>query len=289
MLKQITMSNSGVMNRSLGATFLRIESHHHRFQLNRGSCPPKQPLARRKTHVTPLPHSSPRRHAKAGATTGAGDAASSIVPPATSVGFLGLGIMGSPMALNLLKAGFRVTVWNRSADKCAELVAAGAIAADSPAAVVTSCNITVAMLADPAAAAEVALGPDGVAAAMRPGKGYIDVSTVDAATAKQIEEAIHERGGLFLEAPVSGSKGPAEQGQLIFLAAGDRALFDAAVPLLDAMGKASFFLGGVGAGANMKLAVNSLMGTMMASFAESGCAFWFLFSSLLLPWPFCCF
>ena len=103
---------------------------------------------------------------------------------------------------------------------------------------------------------------------MGPDKIYVDVSTVNAATSTRISDAVHAAGGRFLEAPVSGSKGPAEQGQLVFLTGGDKDAFDAAKPLLDAMGKASLFLGEVGAGANMKLVVNQIMGTMMAALAE---------------------
>lgn len=103
---------------------------------------------------------------------------------------------------------------------------------------------------------------------MAPGKGYIDVSTVDAATSKRISDAVHAAGGRFLEAPVSGSKGPAEQGQLVFLTGGDQELYDAAKPLLDIMGKASFFLGDVGAGANMKLVVSVGRGDLPVPYSD---------------------
>ena len=96
----------------------------------------------------------------------------------------------------------------------------------------------------------------------------MDVSTVDAGTSAQISRHIKSTGASFLEAPVSGSKAPAEQGALIFMAAGDEALYTRAKGPLEVMGKAHFFLGEVGAGAKMKLIVNSVMGSMMASFAE---------------------
>lgn len=184
------------------------------------------------------------------------------------IGFLGMGIMGRAMALNLIKGGYDVTVWNRSPERCDPLVTAGASLGTTPAAVVASCDVTIAMLADPAACLEIALGKDGVVQGISTGKGYVDVSTVDAETAQKVEAAVHAAGGQYLEAPVSGSKGPAEQGQLIFLTGGDKCLFDAAKPLLDVMGKASFFLGATGAGANMKLVVNMVMGSMMAAFSE---------------------
>lgn len=183
-------------------------------------------------------------------------------------GFLGLGIMGSAMAKNLLKAGFDVTVWNRSPEKCAELVALGAKTAKTPRQVVESCGITFAMLSDPAAAEAVCFGTDGVLAGIGAGKGYVDMSTVDATTAQKIGAAVTGKGGRFLEAPVSGSRKPAEDGTLIILAAGDKGLYDAAMPAFDRMGKKVLFLGEVGKGAEMKLVVNMVMGGMMSIFCE---------------------
>ena len=93
-------------------------------------------------------------------------------------GFLGLGIMGNAMARNLIKGGFKVTVWNRSPEKCKELEAFGATVADTPAEVTSSCKITFAMLADPAAAREVFFGADGALQGIGGGRGYVDLSTV---------------------------------------------------------------------------------------------------------------
>jgi len=183
-------------------------------------------------------------------------------------GFLGLGIMGSAMAKNLLKAGFQVTVWNRSPGKYAELTPLGARVAATPAEVTGSCPITFAMLADPEAAQAVCFAPDGALAGIGAGRGYVDMSTVDAATAGKIGAAVSAKGGRFLEAPVSGSKKPAEDGTLIILAAGDRELFDQALPGFEKMGKKSLFLGDLGNGARMKLVVNMVMGGMMTVFCE---------------------
>ncbi|KAK3013460.1 hypothetical protein RJ639_009768, partial [Escallonia herrerae] len=184
------------------------------------------------------------------------------------VGFLGLGIMGSPMAQNLIKAGCDVTVWNRTKSKCDPLISLGAKYKSSPEEVAASCDVTFAMLADPQSAVDVACGEHGAANGMSPGKGYVDVSTVDGATSKMINGHIKATGALFLEAPVSGSKKPAEDGQLIFLTAGDSSLYNTAAPFLDIMGKSKFYLGDVGNGAAMKLVVNMIMGSMMASFSE---------------------
>lgn len=183
-------------------------------------------------------------------------------------GFIGLGIMGSAMAKNLLKAGFQVTVWNRSPEKAEELVALGATRAETPRAVAESCPLTFAMLADPAAAEEVCFGRHGILEGIGDGRGYVDMSTVDPATSQKIGFAVVAKGGRFLEAPVSGSKKPAEDGTLIILASGDRALYDEAMPGLEKMGKKILHLGDVGKGAEMKIVVNMVMGGMMAAFCE---------------------
>jgi len=184
------------------------------------------------------------------------------------LGFVGMGIMGVPMTQRLLAAGYEVTVWNRTSSKCDPVVKAGAKCASTAKEVAESADITFAMLADPAAALDVVLGDSGVAAGMSSGKGYVDVSTVNSETSKQIAAAVRATGASFLEAPVSGSKKPAEDGALIFLTAGDEALFQRSEPMLEIMGKARFFLGDVGKGAEMKLIVNMIMGGMMAAFSE---------------------
>lgn len=165
-------------------------------------------------------------------------------------------------------------------NQCAPLVALGAEAAASPAEVIARASITFGMLADPAAARAAALEGEGsVVAGLRaaasdggeaPKKMYVDMSTVDAETSAAIGLDVAEAGGLFLEAPVSGSKGPAQQGQLVIMAAGDRAVFDATLePYFAVLAKKSFYLSSeVGAAARMKLVVNGVMGSMMAAFCE---------------------
>lgn len=186
----------------------------------------------------------------------------------TNIGFLGLGIMGKAMAANLIKAGFDVTVWNRNAAKCAELVALGARQGATPKDVAAHCDITFAMVSDPEAALALCQGPDGVAAGIGAGRGYVDMSTVDDITSKTIASLITHAGGRFLEAPVSGTKKPAEDGTLIILAAGDPSLYNDAKPAFEVMGKMSPYLGDVGQGANMKLVVNMMMGGMLSIFSE---------------------
>jgi len=184
------------------------------------------------------------------------------------IGYIGMGIMGSAMAGRLVEAGFRVTIWNRSAGKCEALVAKGAKVADTPKAVIDRCDITFACTSDPASARAVVFGESGVLAGMRGGKKFVDMSTVDEETAKEIGVAVTAKGAQFLEAPVSGSKGPALQGQLVILAAGDKPLCDEAKPYFDVMGKRTFFLGEVGNGARMKLVVNMMMGINIAALSE---------------------
>lgn len=184
------------------------------------------------------------------------------------IGYLGMGIMGSAMAGRLVDAGFEVTVYNRSKDKCKPLELKGAKRAETAKAVIESCDITFACTSDPASAREVVFGLDGVLAGISDGKKYVDISTVDEDAAKEISKAVTAKGGIFLEAPVSGSKGPALQGQLVFLAAGDKSLHDEAKQCFDVMGKKTLYLGEVGNGAKMKLVVNMIMGINIVALSE---------------------
>jgi len=183
-------------------------------------------------------------------------------------GFIGLGIMGSAMASNLIKAGLDVTVWNRNPEKCKTLVEQGAHHGQTPKQVAESCDITFTIVSDPAAALAICEGPDGVVAGIGDGRCYIDMSTVDDSTSQTISAAITNAGGRFLEAPVSGTKKPAEDGTLIILAAGDKSAYDDALPAFEIMGKMSPYLGEVGQGAKMKLVVNMIMGGMLSIFSE---------------------
>jgi 3-hydroxyisobutyrate dehydrogenase-like beta-hydroxyacid dehydrogenase len=124
------------------------------------------------------------------------------------------------------------------------------------------------MVSDPPAAKELCFNSQGVLEGITQGKGYIDVSTVSPQTSIEISKAISSKGGRFLEAPVSGSKKPAEDGALVFLCAGDESLYQDATPAFEVMGKKSFYFGDTGSGARMKLVINMIMGTMMTAFAE---------------------
>lgn len=184
------------------------------------------------------------------------------------IGFVGLGIMGSAMASNLLKAGFKVTVWNRSADKYSPLVDLGATVATSPRAAAEISDVVIAMMATPAAVVSVRDGAEGIIAGLSSGSGYVDMSTVDADTSLESYRLAHEKGALFLEAPVAGSRKPAEDATLTIMAAGDRELYDSSLPVLEKMGKKLLFLGETGKASRMKLANNLVMCGMLTALCE---------------------
>uniref|UniRef100_A0A7S2RIN4 6-phosphogluconate dehydrogenase NADP-binding domain-containing protein n=1 Tax=Rhizochromulina marina TaxID=1034831 RepID=A0A7S2RIN4_9STRA len=199
-------------------------------------------------------------------------------PTRGRVGFLGLGIMGEGMAQNLMKSGRSILVWNRSSEKCAALQDAAGTAfveiAEHPADVVKQCDVVFSMLSTPQACDAVyRTSSTGILAGLD-GRdtpcAIVDCATLTEADMKALAKEVEDRGSKFLEAPVSGSKGPAFTGTLIFLAAGDETVFeDADIKTdLDAMGKASFFLGTVGAGTRMKLVVNMVMGSMLSALSE---------------------
>jgi 3-hydroxyisobutyrate dehydrogenase-like beta-hydroxyacid dehydrogenase len=185
------------------------------------------------------------------------------------IAFLGMGIMGRAMAGNLLAAGHELIIWNRTVTRCKDLEEKGAAIADTPAAAVAAADMTIAMLADPDAALDVALGENGVLESIVAGKSYVDMSTVDPQTAELIGVEIEAAGGRFLEAPVSGSKKPAEDGSLVILAAGDQTLYEEVTELFDILGKRHLYLGDVGQGAAMKILVNMTMGGMMTLLCEA--------------------
>ncbi|MDD2310670.1 MAG: NAD(P)-dependent oxidoreductase [Desulfuromonadaceae bacterium] len=184
------------------------------------------------------------------------------------IGFVGLGIMGSAMASNLLKADFKVTVWNRSPDKCSPLVGLGATVAASPRAAAEISDVVIAMMSTPAAVLSVRDGAEGIIAGLSLGKGYVDMSTVDAETSLESHRLAHGKGALFLEAPVAGSRKPAEDATLTIMAAGDRELYDSSLPVLEKMGKKLLFLGETGKASRMKLANNLVMCGMLTALSE---------------------
>jgi 2-hydroxy-3-oxopropionate reductase len=183
----------------------------------------------------------------------------------TRVGFVGLGIMGRPMAQNLLKAGFQLTLHNRSRGPVDELVGAGARAAGSAAEVAAASEVTITMLPDTPDVEAVALGDDGVLAGATTGTYYVDMSTIAPTTSRRIAEIGRERGVQCLDAPVSGSDVAAKAGTLSIMVGGERAAFDALQPMFGAMGQKIVYCGPAGMGETVKLCNQVAgMGTLMA-------------------------
>jgi 3-hydroxyisobutyrate dehydrogenase-like beta-hydroxyacid dehydrogenase len=187
---------------------------------------------------------------------------------ALRVGFLGLGTMGAPMATNLARAGFALTVWNRTASKVEPLLRVGARAGKGPAQVAAECDVTITMVSQPADVEQIVLGPDGVADGIKSGAVYMDMSTVSPSTSRKLAGAVSAKHAEFIDAPVVGSKGPATEGQLVILAGGLPTTLERVRPLLNAMGKTVVHAGGVGAGSTLKLATNLMLAHLAGGFAE---------------------
>lgn len=171
-----------------------------------------------------------------------------------SVGFIGLGIMGKPMARNLIRAGFELTVHNRSRSPVEELAREGARTKDSAAACAMGSDAIITMLPDTADSEEVILGNDGVIEEVSPGAVVIDMSSIAPAMSRTIAQACESRGVDFLDAPVSGGEPGAIAGELAIMVGGKRDVFDRAAPLFATLGKSHVLCGGYGAGNATKLA-----------------------------------
>ena len=186
------------------------------------------------------------------------------------IGFIGLGIMGSRMAANLQRKGHELFVYNRTKEKARPLIARGAAWADTPADVARKSSIIFTMLARPDAVAETALlGKHGFLSNLPKNALWIDCSTVNPSFSKLMAQEAQERKVRFLDAPVAGSKDPAEHGQLVFFVGGDEADVYEAKPLLDAMGKAVIHIGKHGMGSSMKLVNNLILAQAMVAFSEA--------------------
>ncbi|WP_374246874.1 NAD(P)-dependent oxidoreductase [Zoogloea sp.] len=185
------------------------------------------------------------------------------------IGFVGLGIMGRPMALNILKGGFDLTVWARRAESMAPLLEAGARGAASPAEVAAACDVVVSMVSDAPDVEQVALGAGGVAEGAKPGLIYIDMSTIAPAAAQSIAARLAERGVTMLDAPVSGGEVGAINAGLTIMVGGDEAAFEKAKPVLACMGKSVNLIGGAGAGQVTKACNQILTGVTVMAVAEA--------------------
>ena len=188
---------------------------------------------------------------------------------ATRVGFIGLGLMGRPMGLNLLKAGFPLTVWNRTRARTEPLAAAGATVASAPREVAARSDVVITIVSDPPALESVLWGGEGALGSMARGSLLIDSSTVSPALARRVAADCSARGIEFLDAPVTGGTWGAEKGELVFMVGGKSETLERARPVLEAMGKRLFHLGENGAGQTVKLAMNLILALEVQAFAEA--------------------
>lgn len=187
----------------------------------------------------------------------------------TSIGFVGLGIMGGPMAANLVRAGFDVTGYNRSAAPVERLAAAGGKAAESVAQATADADVVVTMLPDFPQVEEVVLGAGGVFESARPGTLCIDMSTIRPQTSRRLAAEGAERGLRVLDAPVSGGEKGAVDGALSIMVGGDAEHFAAAGPVFEALGKTIVHVGPAGAGQTVKAANQLVVGGTYALVAEA--------------------
>lgn len=192
---------------------------------------------------------------------------------ARKIGLIGLGLMGRPMGMNLLKAGYSVTVWNRTPARADELVAAGAVLAKTPCEVAATSDLLLTIVSDPPALESVLWGQegkyDGALAGLKAGSIYVDSSTVSPALAKKISAACKDRGVRFLDAPVTGGDWGAREGNLVFMIGGEAETLKEAEPVLGVMGKKWFHLGPNGAGQTVKLAMNTILALQVDAMAEA--------------------
>lgn len=183
-----------------------------------------------------------------------------------TIGFIGLGIMGAGMTHNLLKAGFPVQVWNRTASKAQPLVDAGASLASSPAEVAANAEIIITCVSDTPDVQAVILGDEGVIHGVKAGSLVIDCSTISPQATVEIAKALNDKDVHMLDAPISGGSEGAANGTLSIMVGGDAEQFERAKPVFEAMGKTITHVGGQGAGQSVKL-VNQILcvGNMLAA------------------------
>ena len=188
---------------------------------------------------------------------------------AERIGFIGLGIMGRPMAGHLLDAGYSVTVWNRTRSKMAPLVERGGAAASSPREVAAASDITITMVADTPDVLDVILGPEGVVHAVRPGSVVVDMSTISPAATREVAGRLAERGAEMLDAPVSGGEKGAIDGTLSIMVGGKPEVFERVLPVFQKMGRQIVHLGESGAGQVTKACNQLVLSLTLLGVAEA--------------------
>jgi 3-hydroxyisobutyrate dehydrogenase len=177
--------------------------------------------------------------------------------------------MGAPIARNLLAAGFDVAVWNRTAGRARELADAGARLATSPADAARSADVVLTMLADGGAVDHAMTGPDGAVAALRAGSAWIQMATVGVDWTEDFSALAQDQGVEYVDAPVSGSDGPARDAQLVVLASGTDAVRPRVQPVFDAIARRTLWLGPAGNGTRLKLVLNTWLASVAEAMAET--------------------
>ena len=185
-----------------------------------------------------------------------------------SIGFVGMGHMGSHMAQRLLDAGYQVTVYDRTKEKAQEVGQRGAQVAQTSRDLAAGCQIVMASVRDDKAQGEVMFGPDGALAGVHGGSILIDLSTVSPEASSRLFQAAKEKNVAMIDAAVSGSVPQVDQGSLVIFVGGEYKTFEQCKPILDVLGKNSFHMGASGMGTTMKLVVNTLLGLGMQALAE---------------------
>ena len=185
-----------------------------------------------------------------------------------TISYLGLGTMGSGMASNLLEAGYKLTVWNRSVERCEPFAAKGARVADTPADAVRDAELVIYSLSNDQAVEEVVFGAKGILSGIKEGQIAMDMSTVLPAMSLREQEAYAKRGVDFLDAPVFGSKNEAAQAELWIMAAGNKAIFEKVKPVLEQLGQTVHYFGKNGNATAMKLVGNLIVALEMEALAE---------------------
>ena len=186
-----------------------------------------------------------------------------------SVGLIGLGLMGHPIAVNLVKKGFSLTAWNRTASRGQDLTSQGARLAASPQEAAAAADVLMMIVSDPPAVEQVLWGERGVLSGLRRGSVLVDSSTVSPDLARRSAAACSERGVEYLDAPVTGGTWGAEKGELVMMVGGPAETLKRVEPVFAAIAKRWFHLGPAGAGQTVKLAMNLLLALEVEAFAEA--------------------
>src|SRR3989338_5504969 len=185
------------------------------------------------------------------------------------VGFIGLGLMGKPMALNIHKKGFPLAVYNRSPKRLADFKKLGIYTYSSPAELAKNSDVVITMITAPKDVKEVALGKNGIAESGNKNLGHIDMSTIGPSAAKEVAKGLAKKGIDFIDAPVTGSTDRAKTGELVIFVGGDKKVFEIVKPVLEAMGTELPYMGPVGSGQAIKLVNNLIGGETIAVLGEA--------------------